>query len=107
MRLNQAGEDSSAERQSKRGPQTMLDAALPNVHTCNMSKKISKQPTAISDQLRVAIRDADCTRYAIFKATGIPQETMTRFLQGKRGLSLPTVDVLCEFLDLELTKRKG
>lgn len=85
----------------------MLDKAPPKADSSSMAQKSTKQPPKISDSLRTAIREADCTRYAIHKATGIDQAVLTKFLQGERGISLSTIDLLAEFLGLELTKRKG
>ena len=56
----------------------------------------------LSDQIRKAVRDSGMTRYAIFKATGIDQATLSRFMSGKRGLPTKTLDVLAEFLDLRI-----
>ena len=42
------------------------------------------------------------TRYAIHKATGIDQATLTRFMSGERGLPMKTLDVLADFLRLRI-----
>ena len=47
------------------------------------------------------------TKYAIFKATGVDQATLSRFLSRQGGMSLPTVDTLVRFLELELRPWKG
>ena len=60
----------------------------------------------MSDQLRQAIRASDLSRYAICKATGIDQSSMSKFLSRKGGFSVPTLDKLVKFLDLELTPRR-
>ena len=56
----------------------------------------------MSDQIRRAIRDSGMTRYAIHRATGIDQATLSRFMSGKRGLPMKTLDVLAEFLGLRV-----
>ena len=56
----------------------------------------------MSDQIRRAIRDCGMTRYAISKATGIHESTLTRFMSGERGLPMKTLDVLAEFLGLRI-----
>ena len=43
------------------------------------------------------------TRYAISKATGIDQATLSRFMSGERGLPMKTLDTLANFLDLNIT----
>ncbi len=72
-------------------------------------KKKPPQRKMLSDQLREALRNADTTRYAINKATGIDQSVLAKFLHGERGMSLPSIDLLADFLGLELVekKRKG
>ena len=59
-----------------------------------------------SDQLRKAVRRADMTRYAMSKQTGISQSILSRFVRGDAGLSMQSVDLLVECLDLELVSRK-
>ena len=67
----------------------------------------------LSDQIRAAIDGCGKTRYRIFVDTGIDQATLSRFMAGKGGLSIPVLDTLAEYLGLELTtgkqssKRKG
>ncbi|MCH7702565.1 MAG: helix-turn-helix transcriptional regulator [Planctomycetes bacterium] len=56
----------------------------------------------LSDQLRQAIRESKHSRYAIWKATGIDQAVLSHFLAGRRGMSIQSLDLLCEFLRLEL-----
>ena len=63
-----------------------------------MSKRIP-----FSDQLRWAIEQAPVSRYAIHKATGIDQAVLSKFVRGERtGLSMETVDALCDYLNLKL-----
>ena len=60
----------------------------------------------VSDQLRAAIDAAPISRYRLAKLTGLDQALLSRFLYGQCGLSLESVDLLCEALGLEL-KAKG
>jgi|GEM_PF-840836 len=55
----------------------------------------------ISDVLRKAIREAGVSAYAVAQGSGIPQPTITRFLNGAEMKS-STIDKLAEFLGLEL-----
>ena len=59
----------------------------------------------MSEALKAAIEDSGMTRYAISKATGVAQPSLSRFVRGERSLSLDAVDALAEFLDLELAPR--
>ena len=56
----------------------------------------------MSDQIRRAILDCGLTRYAVSKAAGIDQSTLTRFMSGERGLPMKTLDVLAGFLRLRI-----
>ena len=58
----------------------------------------------LSNQLRQAVRDSGLSSYAICKATGIDQSTMSKFLAGRVGLGLASIDRLADFLGLKLVK---
>jgi DNA-binding Xre family transcriptional regulator len=68
-----------------------------------MAKKL------FTESLREAVRTAPVTRYKISQATGISQANLSRFVHGTRGLSMESLDALCDFLGLSLThaKHKG
>ena len=66
-----------------------------------MSKRKSK---VISEQLREAIEASRYSRYAIWKATGIDQSVLSRFMAGKFNLSLSNIDRLAAFLGLRLVQ---
>ena len=57
---------------------------------------------SISDQLRRAIEQSGQSRYAIWKATGVAQSTLSRFMAGE-GLTLDVIDRLARHLGLNLT----
>ncbi len=65
-----------------------------------MSKKIS-----FSDRLRLAIEESGISRYQINRDTGISQAILSRFVNGKAGLSTITIDLLYDYLDLELVSK--
>ena len=74
--------------------------------------KMAKRAKTVTEQLRQAIELSGQSRYAIWKATGIDQAQLSRFIVGERGLSLDALDRLCAHLGLELrlvqkTKRAG
>jgi len=54
------------------------------------------------DQLRRAVRESELTRYAISKQTGIAQSILSRFINQGAGLSMDSVEKLCEILGLRL-----
>jgi transcriptional regulator with XRE-family HTH domain len=60
----------------------------------------------LTDQLRSSIDGADMSRYAICKAVGLDQSTLSRFMAGKAGLSVETIDKIGELLRLQLVMSK-
>ena len=65
-----------------------------------------KQKT-MADILRKAIEKSGQSDYAIAKATGVPQSTVTRFHNGQRDeLGLTNAGKLAEFLGYSLVKDK-
>lgn len=67
-----------------------------------MSKRVT-----VSEQLRKAVEQAPVSRYAISKATGVDQAVLSKFVRGERkGLSMETVDALCDYLGLTLVPKK-
>jgi predicted XRE-type DNA-binding protein len=57
----------------------------------------------ISEQLREAIRQGPMTRYRISLNTGIREGQLSRFMKGKCGLSLHSLDRLVKCLGLRLS----
>jgi len=55
-----------------------------------------------SEQLRRAVERSDLTRYQISKQTGIAQSILSRFVNQGAGLSMDSVDKLCQCLGLRL-----
>jgi plasmid maintenance system antidote protein VapI len=47
------------------------------------------------------------SRYAIAKALGIAESTMSRFMTHKGGLSMEFIDRPATLLDLHITTKKG
>jgi transcriptional regulator with XRE-family HTH domain len=63
---------------------------------------MSKKRPKFSDQLRQAIERSDKTRYRISQETGVSEAVLSRFMNRKVGLSMETVDLICECLRLRL-----
>jgi plasmid maintenance system antidote protein VapI len=59
----------------------------------------------LSDEIREAVAASGMSRYAIAKALGIAESTMSRFVNGKGGLSMEYLDRLAELLDLHIVVR--
>jgi plasmid maintenance system antidote protein VapI len=61
-----------------------------------------KKHIPLSDQVRQVIETSGKTRYVISKETGIGQDTLSLFVNGKRGLSMEVLDKLGEYLGLRV-----
>ena len=74
---------------------------------------MTRKRPKLSDQLRRAIDTCGKSRYEISQDTGIDQATLSRFINEKGGLSIPVLDLLGDYLGLNITvgnkprKRKG
>jgi transcriptional regulator with XRE-family HTH domain len=55
-----------------------------------------------SDELRRAIEQSGLTQYAVGKETGIDHAQMSRFVNGKGGLSMEGIEAIYELLGLKL-----
>lgn len=88
----------------------MQTANLELLDTENSSGYIElmpRKPKKLSDQIRQAIADCGETRYRISQETEINESALGKFFHGERGLSLDSLDLLAEFLGLEVViKRK-
>jgi len=68
---------------------------------------MAKQVERFSRQLQIEIKNSGMSRYAICKACCIDKGTMSKFMSGRVGLGLQTIDRLVKFLELELVKREN
>ena len=59
----------------------------------------------ISEQLKRTTRGYG-SNYAVARDTGVRETVLSRFMNGKQGLYLTTVDRLCEFFGMRLTRPK-
>ncbi len=59
-----------------------------------------------SSLLRQAILDSGQTRYALAFKCGVDQAVLCRFVAGKSGLNLATIDKLVEGLGIEVKIRR-
>ncbi len=58
-----------------------------------------------SDQVRAAVDASGHTRYRICKAAKIAEAAMSRFMAGKGGLSMASLDRLADMLGLDVVTR--
>ena len=66
---------------------------------------MKRKRVKLSDQIRRAVDASGVSRYRICKAAGIDQATMSRFMAGRVGLLMPTLDALADVLGLDLVAR--
>ncbi len=72
-----------------------------------MTKKRRKR---LSDEIRQAVQQSAKTRYVIAQETGIDAGSLCRFVQGKVGLSMDSLDKLGDCLGLHIVaegQKKG
>lgn len=65
----------------------------------------TKEPPDLREQLRAAIRASGLSASALGRLAGVHRATLTRFLQGKRGIGLDTAAALAVALKLTLKAR--
>lgn len=65
-----------------------------------MPKK--KQRPSLSDELRQAIERSGLSRYSIWQQTGIDQGSLSKFMDGERGLGMESIDKLADLLGLHI-----
>lgn len=59
----------------------------------------------MSERLKEAIEKSAKSRYRIAKDTEIEESALSRFISGKRGLSMEAIDRLLEYLGLEVVEK--
>ena len=62
------------------------------------------QPTALTDQLRHFIEADELSRNELSRITGIDKAVLSKFVHGKCGLSMLSLDKIGETLGLQITK---
>jgi DNA transposition AAA+ family ATPase len=68
-----------------------------------MPKK--KQRLSLSDELRQAVERSGVTRYSIWQQTGIDQGSLSKFMDGERGLGMESIDKLADLLGLHIVAK--
>ena len=61
----------------------------------------------VTATLRAALEACGKSRYAVSKATGIPESTLSRFVAGGKPLRGENIDKLADYLGLVLTAKPG
>jgi transcriptional regulator with XRE-family HTH domain len=73
----------------------------------SMPPKPANKRTKILERIREEIEHSKESRYAIAKATGIAESTLSKLMSGNRGLSVEALDAMFEYFGLEITRRRG
>ena len=63
---------------------------------------MKSKPTALTDQLRHFIEAGEMSRYELSKITGIDKSVLSKFVHGKCGLSMQSLDKIGETLSLQI-----
>jgi len=66
---------------------------------------MSKRRQKVTDAVRRAIQESGVSRYRICGAAGIDKASISRFMAGKTGLTLATLDALADVLGLAVVAR--
>ena len=56
--------------------------------------------------IRQAIKDSGLSLYALSHLSGISDAQLSRFMNGKRTLTIPTAEKIAEHIGVELKKRE-
>ena len=70
-----------------------------------MARARRKSAKTISEQLREAIGRSDLSAYELAEAAGVNRSVLSRFLNGRRSITLETLDRLADVLKLRLEGR--
>lgn len=71
-----------------------------------LTLEVSIDMSEILEQVRQLIETSGHSRYAIWKATGIPQQQLSRLMSGQSGLSLDSLERLLQYLGHEIRIQK-
>ena len=73
-----------------------------NAQPTNILPPMKLKPTALTDQLRHFIEVGEMSRYELSKITGIDKAVLSKFVHGKCGLSMLSLDKIGETLSLQI-----
>jgi transcriptional regulator with XRE-family HTH domain len=71
-----------------------------------MAKKKRKEEPGVVEQLKEAIRESGLSLNQLSHTSGVSNPQLSRFMQGKRSLTLPAVEKICTALGLRLVGEK-
>ena len=56
----------------------------------------------MTDALKNAVRASGQSLYAIAKATGLNEDSLSRFMRGRQSLRLDKADILAEYIGVQV-----
>ena len=62
---------------------------------------------SITEVLRQAVRESGQSFYSIAKATGLVEESVSRFVRGKQSLRLDKADALAKYFGIQCRHAPG
>lgn len=71
-----------------------------------MIVRMSNRRKSFSDQIRRAILNAPISRYEMCKHIGMTQSLLSRFVNGKGGLSIDALDKVAELIGISVAEPK-
>ncbi len=72
------------------------------------TNRVMAKRATITESLKRAVRDSGLSLYAICKATGLNEDSLSRFMRGDQSLVLSKADKLASFFGIECQqKEKG
>ena len=69
------------------------------------NRVVSKQQ-AMTEALRKALAESGESLYAVAKATGLNEDSLSRFLRGRQSLRLDLADRLAAHLGIEVRRKE-
>jgi transcriptional regulator with XRE-family HTH domain len=72
-----------------------------------MTRLGARDGLLLSDQIRRAIREASVTPAELARATGVAESSLSRFLAGRHGLTLRSLDRVCQALHLKIVSMEN
>ena len=68
--------------------------------------KAAKKTSEWESILRQAIAKSGLTNYELSKLSGVSEAQLSRFMNGKRTLTIPTAEKIAEHIGVEIKKRE-
>ncbi len=71
------------------------------------NNRVMAKRDSMTETLKKAVRQSGHSLYAISKATGLNEDSLSRFMRGRQSLRLDLADRLAEYLGIECRQVRG